>query len=147
MPTGIVNLPVGGALFVGPNIIHEVAGSEAGSEILSAVFHPRLIAGMDSLIWQKYVQPLAEAPCSVLLERREPWQEACIGYFMDCWRAMEQEPGGYELTARESLSRFLYLRDAGFRLFCEALPGGLWLHTGGIPQEKKQIGWKVIKNW
>lgn len=98
----------GEALFLSGGCVHEVMGEGPGAQLRSAVFHPRFIGGMDTLIWQKYLQPL-QGIGAVRLRPQEPWQARCIRFFESCWYAMEQEPPGYELWTRQALSQLAFL--------------------------------------
>lgn len=105
---GDLTLQPGEAVFFGPGCVHEITGGAPDSMLRSAVFHPRLISSMDSVIWQKYVQPLQEVG-AVGWGQTLPWHKQCIALFSACWAALEQEPVGFELLAREALSQLALL--------------------------------------
>lgn len=107
VPAVIIDLRAGDGIFLGSNVIHEVAGDGPVGEIRSAVFHPRFIAGMDSVIWQKYLQPLSDGNVFLTLSQETDWQKECLDLFLSCWQTVIQEPPGYELLSRESLARFV----------------------------------------
>lgn len=108
---GRFSLGPGEAVFLGPGCVHEITGEAPGAQLRSAVFHPRLLADQDSLIWQKYLQPL-QGVGAVLLDPGVAWQQECIRLFCDCWSALDQEPFGFELRAREALARMALLLAA-----------------------------------
>ena len=105
---GEYRLRTGEAVFLAAGCVHEVVGEGPGAVLRSAVFHPRFISGMDTLIWQKYLQPLQNVGAVGLLPK-EPWQAECIGHFNACWGALEKEPPGFEIQAREALSKLAFL--------------------------------------
>lgn len=98
----------GEAVFLGAGCVHEVVGEGPGAVLRSAVFHPRFISGMDTLIWQKYLQPLQDVGAVELLPQK-PWQAECIALFNVCWGALEKEFPGFEIQAREALSKLAFL--------------------------------------
>ncbi len=102
--SGTIDLQPGQAIFLGGRCVHEVMGLGERAMLRSTVFHPRFLAGMDSIIWQKYVHPLQNAG-AVPLNSASSWQRICIEAFCDCWQAVADEVVGYELLARDALSR------------------------------------------
>lgn len=110
LPTssGEVRLSPGQAVFLGPGCVHEVMGDGPGCTLHSAVFHPRFLASRDSLIWQKYVQPLQGVGAVPLLPGT-PWQEECIALLEECLSAFDKTLPGYEIQTREALSKLAFL--------------------------------------
>lgn len=102
--SGTIDLQPGQAIFLGSRCVHEVTGLGGRAMLRSVVFHPRFLGSMDSIIWQKYVHPLQNAG-AVPLNSASPWQRGCIEAFCDAWQAAADEPVGYELLARDALSR------------------------------------------
>lgn len=105
---GKIDLLPGEAVFLGAGCVHEITGAGSGCTLRSAVFHPRFLSGMDSVIWVKYIQPLQDAGAVALVEQVS-WQRVCIQNFRACWDAMDREPPGFEVTARESLMQIAVL--------------------------------------
>ena len=105
---GEMPLTAGQAVFLGPRCVHGARSSEPGCLFHSAAFHPRFLASQDSLIWQKYIQPLQEVG-TVLLEPGTPWHEEAIAHFEDCLSAYDKMPPGYEIQAREALTKLAFL--------------------------------------
>lgn len=105
---GKIDLLPGEAVFLGTGCVHEITGAGSGCTLRSAVFHPRFLSGMDSVIWVKYIQPLQDAGAVALVEQVS-WQRVCIQNFRACWDAMDREPPGFEVTARESLMQIAVL--------------------------------------
>ena len=72
----------GEGFFINAGVLH-AAWDHAGSacQFHSVVFHPRLVGGgVDSVFWQKYVQPLLEggAPRGVFLDRSARWHREAL---------------------------------------------------------------------
>lgn len=107
-PAGEQRLAPGQAVFLGTGCVHEVMGDGPGCTLHSAVFHPRFLASQDGLIWQKYIQPLQGVGAVPLLPG-EPWQEEAIALFEKCLSAFDQARPGYEIDAREALTRLAFL--------------------------------------
>lgn len=106
--TGDHLLQPGEAVYLGGSCVHEVVGDGPGAVLRSAVFHPRFISGMDTAIWQRYLQPFKGIE-AVLLVPQIPWQAECIRLFENCWNALDQEDPGYEIRTREALTSFAFL--------------------------------------
>lgn len=109
--SGELRLALGEAVFLGPGCVHEVMGDGPGCTLHSAVFHPRFIAARDSIIWQKYIHPLQEVG-TVLLLPEVFWQAECIAFFESCLAAFDKTPPGYEIQAREALTKLAFLLNA-----------------------------------
>lgn len=95
----------GEAVFLDSCVVHRFSGRRPAAKSRAIVFHPRLLGGMDSVIWQKYLQPLYQKTGVVRLSPEIPWQAECIDAFRDCWDAAAEKPMGYEFLVREALSR------------------------------------------
>lgn len=111
-PGALLELGMGDGVFIGSNVLHEIVGMEPLSLIRSAVFHPRLIAEMDSVIWQKYVQPVMDGAGILPLSRDVPWQKECVSLLLSCWEYVSKSPSGYELWARDAVSRLSFLMSS-----------------------------------
>lgn len=103
-----LRLSPGQAVFLGPGCVHGVRGAGPGCLAHSAVFHPRFIASQGSLIWHKYVQSLQSVGAVALLGGT-PWQKECIALLEDCLGAFDKMPPGYEIQAREALTKVAFL--------------------------------------
>lgn len=108
-PGTILSLEAGDGVFIGSNVLHEIVGTVPRTLIRSAVLHPRFIAARDSVIWQKYVQPLTGGAGVIPLLASVPWQKESAGLLLSCWQAVHQAQPGYELSAREAVSRLAFL--------------------------------------
>ena len=78
----------------------------------SMVFHPRLVGGsVDSIIWQKYLDPLISDPCRpcVYFANKQDWERAASRTIQEVWQACVSEAEGFELEVRERLSRLVFL--------------------------------------
>lgn len=103
-----ISLRDGEAVFLGAGCVHEIIGEGQNCQLRSAVFHPRFISDRDCVIWQRYIRPLQNVKCVRLLPEVS-WQKECIGLFQICWDSLDREPLGYEIQAREALTRFMLL--------------------------------------
>lgn len=111
-PNTILDLDTGDGVFIGSNVLHEIVGTEPGTLIKSAVFHPRFIAEMDSVIWQKYVQPVMDGAGIMPFSRDVPWQKECVSLLLSCWEYVSKSTSGYELWARDAVSRLSFLMSS-----------------------------------
>lgn len=104
-----VRLNQGEGVFVNSGALHAVEQSPA--LLHSAVFHPRLVGGMDTIFWQKLIKPMTQpgAPAFFLLNEAVPWQKEVLACLRDAWREVADEPFDYENRARYHLSAALRL--------------------------------------
>ncbi len=75
----------------------------------TAVFHPRLIGGADSVFWAKYIRPLRTAgfpPC-ILLQGGNGAERQALADLEAAWQADEKEAPGFEIEVRYLLTRLL----------------------------------------
>ena len=103
----------GDGLFLNKGVLHHMQKGEDFPCLLhSLVFHGRLAGGsMDSIFWQKYLEPLLSDACFPLciLSRENRWQKEALLAAEDAWSSFSEEGPGFEFSVRSSLSRFLYL--------------------------------------
>lgn len=103
----------GEGFFVNSGALHGVWSE--GTEpccLQSVVFHPRLVGGsVDSIIWQKYLEPLLSDPCRscVHFSNAQEWERAASRSIQEAWQACVSEVEGFELAVREWLSRLIFL--------------------------------------
>ena len=113
-----VHIEQGQGVFINAGVLHEVVQSDAPVALLrSVVFHPRLVGGMDTLFWSRFVQPFLEAgaaPC-IMLDGSESWHGPCQAAFAAAWRAAAYEKPGFENEAR-------YRLTAALELLCSQAP-------------------------
>ncbi len=109
---GPILLDPGYAVFLGPRVLHELTPEGETCGIRSVVFNPKFISQPDSLIWQKYIQPVENAG-AVMLSPDVPWQWTCMSSFCAAWHAMDQKEPGFEIKARQALE------DAAYQLSCQ----------------------------
>ena len=104
-------LQPGEGFFINANVLHSVFMSGETCRLHSMSFHPRLIGGMDSIYWQKYVLPMLESgkPDLLILRKGGGWQQEALEETERAWQACVQEEAGYEFAVRESLSRLILL--------------------------------------
>lgn len=103
----------GEGFFVNSGILHGVwPEGEGPCRLRSVVFHPRLVGGgVDSILWQKYLEPLLSDPCRpcVHFTGAEEWEKAASGAIQEAWQACVSEEEGFEFAVREWLSRLIFL--------------------------------------
>lgn len=103
----------GNGFFINAGALHGVWPEGEGTCFLrSLVFHPRLVGGsVDSIIWQKYLEPLLSDPCRpcVYFDNMQEWESAALKTIQDAWQACVSETDGFELEVRERLSRLIFL--------------------------------------
>ena len=102
----------GEGAFINTGVLHGVWASGSGEcRLHSIVFHPRLVGGsVDSILWQKYLEPLLRDPCRPWLAfGHECWQLEAVRAIESAWQACAAEQDGFEFEAREQLSRVIYL--------------------------------------
>lgn len=102
----------GDGFFINANVLHS-AWNAGTSEcrLHSVVFHPRLAGGNpDSIIWQKYVQPLiSDTSLSFFIfNHQTTWHRTFLDTIEGVWNLCVSEPDGYELDVRSDLSKFIY---------------------------------------
>lgn len=103
----------GEGLFVNSGALHGVwpAGEET-CRLRSLVFHPRLVGGgVDSILWQKYLEPLLSDPCRpyIYFSHSQEWERDASGAIQEAWQACVSETEGFEFAVREWLSRLIFL--------------------------------------
>lgn len=107
-------LTQGEGFFVTAGVLHGAwVHGDAGCRFHSVVFHPRLVGGSrDSIFWQNYVQPLLtpSAPKGVFFRPSlRSWHGEALQAVERTWQSCANEPAGYDLQAREALSRLAFL--------------------------------------
>lgn len=120
--TGTARVAVNGAdrivkrgegVFINAGALHGIwpEGAET-CRLYSVIFHPRLVGGsVDSIIWQKYLEPLLSDPCRpyVYFADLQEWETDASRTIQEAWQACVSEMEGFELTVRERLSRLIFL--------------------------------------
>lgn len=103
----------GEGFFVNSGALHGVwNGGTDPCRLQSAVFHPRLVGGsVDSIIWQKYLEPLLSDPCRpcVHFSNTQEWERDASKAIQEAWQACVSEGEGFEFAVREGLSRLIFL--------------------------------------
>lgn len=106
-------LSPGEGFFFNSGVLHAVWPQGTGPcRLRSIVFHPRLVGGsVDSIIWQKYLEPLLADPCrpGIPFTKGQDWEQEAVEAIQGAWQACVSETEGYELLAREQLSRLIFL--------------------------------------
>lgn len=110
---GEYHLGPGDGLFINTGVLHSVWDEGEETCLLdSAVFHPRLVGGgMDSILWQKYLEPLLSDRCRpcVVLSGGGGWESEAAEAVLGAWQACAREAEGFEFQVRERLSRLIFL--------------------------------------
>ena len=102
----VIELSEGDLCFINSGILHNVWKTDREpSEYNSVVFHPRLIGGLDSIYWVKYVQPLTEPafPPYIFFHSGE----VISRLFSDLWRIQSEQSPGFENDIRYLLTKLL----------------------------------------
>lgn len=103
----------GEGFFVNAGALHGVwPEGEETCLMRSVVFHPRLVGGsVDSIIWQKYLEPLLSDPCRpcVHFVNAQEWEQAASAAIQTAWQSYVSEAVGFEFDVREWLSRLVFL--------------------------------------
>lgn len=98
----------GQGFFINSGIPHAFAkGNVDTSTQRSIVFDPSIVGGrMDSVFWQKYVQPVISAVAMpwLALDRETDWQAEMLEAVSCAWTVCEAEASGYELLVRNRLT-------------------------------------------
>lgn len=103
----------GQGVFINAGVLHSFSHTETQNcHINAMVFHPRLIGGsMESVFWQKYLQPLADDLSLPFLffTCDDACQRQAIAYIRHVWQSCVGEQPGYEFEVRDALSRLIFL--------------------------------------
>lgn len=103
----------GEGCFINTGVLHGVwpEGTEV-CRLRSMVFHPRLVGGgVDSILWQKYLEPLLSDPCRpfVHFANAGGWEQEASQVIREAWQTCAAEGAGFEFEVRERLSRLIFL--------------------------------------
>ena len=115
-------LKAGDSLFVNRNLLHSVrqVAGELPDPMPVMAFSGTLIAPETSVIYQKYIAPIADCESLpfVVFRRQEDWCEEIRGLVDEIFTNLKQRQGCYEMVVQRDLSRLFE------SLFCrfEALP-------------------------
>lgn len=84
-------LPAGTGCFINSQVIHrfETTGHAFSPNI---VFSPALLAGSESLLYRKYIQPVLDAPVDCMIFSPEiPWQQTILQTLQDVFSEQETD--------------------------------------------------------
>ncbi|MBR5251635.1 MAG: AraC family transcriptional regulator [Oscillospiraceae bacterium] len=116
-------LSEGEGVFINAGVMHSiVANSTDECRFHSLVYHPRLLSGgIDSVFYQKYLQPVLTNPSfkSVHLRTNIPWQKLVLEGMEISWYHCLYRTPGYEFKVRSALS------DITFHV---------WSHLPAVPK-------------
>lgn len=103
----------GESVFINAGVLHGVWNEGAAPCYLqSVVFHPRLVGGgLDSILWQKYLEPLLSDPCRpcIHITNRQEWETSASEAIQAAWQVCVSEADGFEFEVRERLSQLIFL--------------------------------------
>lgn len=102
----------GQGVFLNADVLHSSwAGDNRLCVLRTLVFHPRLIGGVESIFWEKYLRPLVAGPSVrwLHLDGTAPWHEEAIAAIDQAWEQMGREEPGFEFAVRNALSRLVFL--------------------------------------
>lgn len=117
-----ITLTKGQGFFINSGLFHAAWACDSTDCILdSIVFHPRLIGStVDSIFWQKYVQPILSNNALTILALTEnlTWMQQLIEHIDMVYSLCQQEKFGYEFKVRENLSELFFILNQNFEAFC-----------------------------
>lgn len=100
-------LDAGDGFFVNAGVLHSCdARTPERCRLHSMCFHPRLIGGVESAFYQRYVLPVTgnRGFAGMCLRRRIGWQAEALDAAERAWRACAGETGRYEIEVRYALT-------------------------------------------
>lgn len=107
----VETLNEGAGCFINAGVLHSVRAAPTDESVLrSIVFHPRVIGGIDTIFWQKYVRPLIEDKrCRFICFGVENEREReLIDLMRAAWQAELEEAPGFEFEVRSLLSKIIF---------------------------------------
>lgn len=106
-------LKQGEGFFVNTGVLHGAwAQGDGPCRFHSMAFQARLIAGgMDSIFWQKYLQPLLSDHSlkGVFFYQEEAWQQEAMSWIEEAWQRGVYEGPGFEFQVRHAMSELTLL--------------------------------------
>lgn len=107
-----IELKEGSGFFINSEVLHAAAICGLECRFHSIVFHPRLVGGsMDSVFWQKYLEPLISNPALryLCLSPSIPWQNEILAGIETAWQSCANDSEEYEFHVRSALSHVVFL--------------------------------------
>lgn len=105
-----ITLKEGEGIFINSGVLHSVyAYNNAHFILRSLVFHPHLLASIDSVIYQKYLEPVIKNKCieSIYLKNDITWHKEVLQNILSAWSLYKEAKKGYEVFIRNELSEML----------------------------------------
>lgn len=136
-------IEAGECILINSGVLHSMQRYiDSECKIKSFVFHPRFIADVDSIIWQKYVRQLVadtSRPYILFNNTTQQGQDALL-FFGEAWKSYSDQQYGFELGVRENLSKLICLSAKG-----DALPNETPSSKAQINQERVKVMIKYIE--
>lgn len=105
LPDQTLDLHACEGIFINSNVLHAASGTPR-CRIQTIVFHPSLVAGpATSVFASKYLKPLLAASHLAGYRLTHTEQPSALAAFQAAFKALEEEPYGFEFAAREGLSQ------------------------------------------
>lgn len=97
-------------VFINSGILHTLQSSpNATGNYHTIVFHPRLLGSIDSIYWQKYLEPIVQSKSltHILFTQQQLWQREILTKINRIWELIYTEENGYEFYVRNLLSEII----------------------------------------
>ncbi len=111
-------------ILINAGVVHSIQPTNNEKCILkSIVFHPRLIGSIDSIYWQKYIEPIIRNKNLpyILLDPFIPWQDKILACSISVWNRLYNAEHGFEIYVRNELSELILIVLKNHSI-CEAKP-------------------------
>lgn len=102
----------GTGVFLNAGVLHSAWSADGKRCVLrTLVFHPRLIGGVESIYWEKYLRPLVTDRASrwFCLDGSMPWHGRAVEAIVTAWEGFRDRVPGYEFLVRHQLSQLVFL--------------------------------------
>ena len=102
----------GEGVFLNAGVLHSACAADGGKCVLrTLVFHPRLVGGVESIFWEKYLRPLVNDRAArwFHLDCSMPWHARALETIVTAWEGFRDREPGYEFLVRGQLSGLVFL--------------------------------------
>lgn len=106
-----LRLHPGEGYFVKSGVLHSAKLRSNTGRQHAMVFHPKVIAATDDIVWNTYVAPILfrENPPFIRLMPGNPWQKEILSCAEKAWSSGAYEKTDYPFTVRASLTKIFVL--------------------------------------